>query len=102
MSSDWLANLKVGDLALISGSFPTKVIRMTPTLIIVGRNRKFRKSDGREPPGPYGCELLEPTEERYDAIRQTQFAQKMKHFNWKSLPLDVLRKVNQLLPEKSK
>lgn len=97
MADRWLETLRAGDPVLINGRHPTKVIRLTPTLIITERNQRFRKSNGRQTGSPYGNTLLEPTPARLDELRHSRLINKMRNLRWSEISLGVLVKVDTAL-----
>ncbi|KKL03903.1 hypothetical protein LCGC14_2621460 [marine sediment metagenome] len=108
MKKEWLENLKVGDRVVINttsygsqGDNSVSVVeRLTKTLIITKGGRKFRRNDGLSPGGEWSKDTLqEPTPEAVDRIRQANLANKLRHYDWKPLPLATLRAIYDLLPK---
>ena len=100
--SEWLDNLKVGDKVVIGGGpmAITTVGRLTKTLIITKGGTKFRRRDGTSPGEWTTGFLQEPTQEIVEQIKQGNLASKLRGYDWRSLPLEILVKVYNLLPRK--
>ncbi len=101
---DFLDNLAVGDTVVVESNDSwnvTKVARFTKTQVIITGGGKFRRATGLGGNDWNRSSLVEPTQERLDKIRHSILVAKLRHFNWKSLPLDTLNAINALVGKKT-
>ena len=96
MVDKWLEQLKVGDLVIIGDDFMSRVLGFTKTMILTARGRYNRKT-GRGVGSEYGFGIQEPTPELIDRIRHRNLVRRLVAFDWKSLPMDALRKVEGMI-----
>jgi len=105
MNSEWLNNLNVGDQVIIAGRNGDSISiveRLTKTLIITKKNRKFRK-DGSSPGGGWDRELLvEASPERVEKIQRARMAHVLSRYDWKTLPLAKLYEIWNSIPKGEK
>lgn len=104
MNKDWLDNLKVGDLVIVSYTHDMifcKVQRITKTMIITERGRYNRQSGWQVGGGSWTtANLVEPTEERIAEIKHKSLHRKLSNFNFKDLPLESLQEIKKIIQEK--
>ncbi|HEX5704896.1 MAG TPA: hypothetical protein VFX97_16985 [Pyrinomonadaceae bacterium] len=99
--NDWLANLKAGDEVVVrSGSYGASlhvVERVTATQIILPRDSRYRRNDGR----PVGASnnpwnilrLVEPTPELREKIRKDGLVEQLRRIVWEKINVDVLQEI---------
>lgn len=97
---EWLDGLKVGDDVIVtSGNWSSRnqistVERITKTLFVLARCRKFRRCDGRAPGGGYYyARIEEPTRERVQEIRRMKLVDHMRACDWGAKSLEILEAV---------
>jgi len=106
--SEWLASLKPGDTAAVSGGLGgrdmwlAKVHRRTPsgritTISELGGETVYNP-DGSQRGGAehYEQRLHEPTQEIRDRIEKERLVKKMRLTSWHKLPLETLRRIEEL------
>ncbi len=108
MASEWLDNLKVGDKVVVeNGSFGHDIVDsvfiLTKTSVVTRKVYKFRRKDGSVlgEVGRPKTWLREPTTERLNWIKQANLARKLGKYNWKELPIETLRAIDEMLLESS-
>ena len=103
-----LADLKAGDYVAYKIDYgrqwyTTKIIKRTATGMIVCKDRTFN-ADGTArgvKSGNYGCpSICVPlTDDISDDLRRYKLADKLDRFNYKTLTLDQLQRVNAIMSE---
>lgn len=106
---EWLGGLKVDDDVVIDGylfdgGVFTRVHRLTLTQIIVGRGRKFRKSDGKEVGETHGftctrCRIEVPTNRTSEKRMRYRLKNRIRRISWDGISLDILIRIDAMLPE---
>jgi len=107
MAEQWLAELKPGDKVLIENSQVAIVDRITPTGKIRIGTSTFTKYGKREGDGHWHfVHLYQWTQEREDEIKDERTKNKaanyLNDFNFKSLPLETLNTIIQLIEKETK
>jgi hypothetical protein len=121
MSNEWLTNVKRGDAVIVCGRYGStkyvqKVLRLTPTRIIVGTpsarldgantETAYRKTDGHQVgDSSFGSNsLMEGTPEAIQAVldenRRIKLADQLGHRNWRNCSLKDLEAITAILSVK--
>jgi hypothetical protein len=110
MTADWLTDLKAGDEVGVerggasSEVTLTTVLRRTPTGQVVvnwGRGERRFRPDGREEGGDvwYITRLVQVTDELRTRIEHARLAAQLSSVRWSGLPVEVLRRVKEVVEE---
>lgn len=109
MSSEWLDNLKAGDMVAMNTSHGRrtviikKVERATKTLVFVD-GQKYRRDTGRPIPrrtwDTRPC-IEEPTPDLVAIATRERLVIKASDTSWSTLPVESLRKVLEIVEETS-
>lgn len=95
----WIEELKPGDSVIINNGIH-KVERLTPTMIVLVSGSKFNRKTGHRvgDSGSWSTTYIhEATTEEINRINHIFKCQKFRNFDWKSLPLEILVNVENLI-----
>lgn len=102
----WLKGLKAGDMVVRvfgrSGRELLAVEKVTPTQVVLHRNMRYRKADGRSTNPGYGyrprSHIEEPTPDKTADIRREILVRQLEGVRWEALSLQTLEAVAAALP----
>lgn len=111
MNIEWLNNLKIGDPVIQSSwvggmkgdhLFPTSVVRMTKTQIIVASGEKYSKKNGDRIGDHYSNNrIIKATPENMRRAIREKYIRDIKRVDWDKLDIDVLERINKFVTHKS-
>lgn len=103
----WLKGLKAGDIVVRvfgrSGRELLAVEKVTPTQVVLHRDMRYRKADGRSTKPGYGytprSHIEEPTPDKTADIRREMLVRRLEGVRWAEFGLEVLEAVAAALPK---
>ena len=101
---EWLENLKAGDEVVVEnfryGCSLHTVERVTKTMIVVGKDFRFKRSDGDCVGSGFiqwGCCLRPANDEWKTKALNGQLTKKLNSFKWDKVPFEIKKEVAKIL-----